>query len=123
MKIFDVLNKDYDELTDKEKKMLTTLGGAVIGTGGFVAGICIGRNIGHKQAYTQAKSQFVKMGKTMYTQGAIDGIAGTMYVAHEYSPESFKELMKMAQDKGFKGMYDLGLNAMEQPKGLFELHH
>lgn len=122
MKIFDILNKDYDELTESEKKTLSVMTGTLIFGGGLALGVCVGNNYGRKQAFNKARSMSVKVGKEMYIQGAADGIAGTMYIAHEYSPESFKELMKIAQDKGFKGLYGLGLQSMEFPKGYFELH-
>lgn len=120
MKIFEILNKNYDELTEKDKKILeyTTMG--LVGLGGFGAGLLVGDCIGRKANLTSYKKVVSIATKKGYERGATDGIYGTMYYMHEYNPTEFKEVMKTAQDKGFHGIYNLGMKTLDAPKGLFE---
>lgn len=116
MKIFELFKKDYKDLTEEDKMELEKLEKVVYVGGGLIIGLAVGGSLG---SYMQSKKN-----TKMLTQTHIDGFKlgydigweesgkNMLEGIHKYNPESFADIMKTAQDKGFKHLYDVGMTVL-----------
>lgn len=107
MKLFKLLEKDYDELTKEDKEFLEKFVRGTLLFGGAISGGLIGYGFGARRYQKKGIKAAKKAAKMAYDAGWYDSGYNLMTVVHKYNPNEFKEIMKTAQDRNFGRLYDV----------------